>query len=84
MQVFRSFCRRQLLPAILFFSLCCACPATADTAAYDAARAELIAAYQAQDYAAMRVAAETALLARPGYPGARFNLALAEALGGDS
>jgi hypothetical protein len=45
---------------------------------------ELIAAYEAQDYVAMQVAAHDALLARPGYPGARFNLALAKALAGDS
>jgi sugar lactone lactonase YvrE len=51
---------------------------------YAAARAELVAAYQAQDYQAMVAAAERALAARPGYPGARFNLALAQALHGDA
>jgi sugar lactone lactonase YvrE len=51
---------------------------------YAAARAELVAAYQVQDYQAMVAAAERALAARPGYPGARFNLALAQALHGDA
>ncbi len=51
---------------------------------YTDARAELVAAYQAQDYDAMVVAARDSLDARPGYPGALFNLALAEVLSGDS
>ncbi|MGB5628857.1 MAG: hypothetical protein WBM57_05795 [Woeseiaceae bacterium] len=51
---------------------------------YTLARAELVAAYQAQDYPAMIVAAGNALDARPEYPGALFNLALAQALGGKS
>ena len=51
--------------------------------AYAEARDELIAAYQAQDYPAMRLAAHSAVAARPGYPGALFNLALAEVLDGD-
>jgi hypothetical protein len=51
--------------------------------AYADARAELVAAYQAQDYATMRVAAQSALEARPGYPGALFNRALAEVLDDD-
>jgi len=51
---------------------------------YAAARAELVAAYQAQDYAAMVDAARSALRARPGYPGARFNLALAYVLNDDA
>ena len=34
---------------------------------YRAARAEMIAAYQAEDFSAMRTAAEKALQARPGY-----------------
>ena len=51
---------------------------------YGDARAELVAAYQAQDYDAMVVAARESLDARPGYPGALFNLALAEVLSGDS
>lgn len=50
---------------------------------YGDARAELIAAYQAQDYATMVTAAEKALLARPGHPGAMFNLALANTLNGN-
>jgi sugar lactone lactonase YvrE len=51
---------------------------------YAAARADLVRAYQAQDFATMIDAARQALAARPGYPGARFNLALAYALHGDS
>jgi len=51
---------------------------------YAAARAELVRAYQAEDFAAMIDAAHLALAARPGYPGARFNLALAHALHGDT
>jgi hypothetical protein len=47
---------------------------------YADARGELIAAYQAQDFAAMQLAASKALEARPGYPGALFNLAFAKAL----
>lgn len=50
---------------------------------YGDARAELIAAYQAEDYEGMQVAAAAALQARPGYPAALFNLALAEALRGE-
>lgn len=43
----------------------------------------MVAAYQQADYAAMRTAARKALAARPGYPGALFNLALAEVLDDD-
>lgn len=50
---------------------------------YSDARAELIAAYQAADYPAMLVAAKKTLDARPGYPGALFNLALTQTLNGD-
>jgi sugar lactone lactonase YvrE len=57
---------------------------TVSADAYSDARAELVAAYQAEDFAAMRRAAANALLARPGYPGAIFNRALAEVLDGDS
>jgi sugar lactone lactonase YvrE len=57
-------------------------PASAD--AYSDARAELISAYQLQDFTAMQGAAHKALLARPGYPGALFNLAFAKALAGDN
>ncbi len=51
---------------------------------YADARADLVAAYEAKDYAAMRAAAGAALDARPEYPGALFNKALAEALDGDA
>lgn len=51
---------------------------------YRLARAELVAAYQQADYPAMLVAAQKALVARPGFPGALFNLAMAQALGGDA
>ncbi len=50
---------------------------------YRDVRGELVAAYQAGDFAAMRAAALQALAARPGYPGAVFNLALAQALDDD-
>ncbi len=50
---------------------------------YREARAELIAAYQQQDYAQMLVAAEKALASRPGFPGGLFNLALAQTLNDD-
>lgn len=50
---------------------------------YRDARAELVAAYQAQDYDAMVIAARESLAARPGYPGALFNLALAQSLNDD-
>lgn len=50
---------------------------------YQDARAELVAAYQEQDFNKMVVAAEKSLKARPGYPGALFNLALAQALNRD-
>lgn len=52
--------------------------------AYSDARSELVAAYQAQDFAAMQDAAYKALDARPGYPGALFNLAFAKVLAGDN
>lgn len=68
-------------------SLGCVLLLAASTAAlaadYAAARAELVAAYQAQDYPAMVVAAQRALQARPQHPGARFNVALAHALNGE-
>ena len=51
---------------------------------YGEARANLVAAYQAEDYAAMRSAAARSLDARPEYPGALFNKALAEVLDGDN
>lgn len=58
-----------------------ATPAAADP--YAEARTELIAAYQAGDFGAMRAAAAAAIDARPGYPGALFNRAFAEVLDGD-
>jgi sugar lactone lactonase YvrE len=51
--------------------------------AYSDARADLVAAYQAEDYSAMKVAAADSLEARPEFPGALFNLAFAESLDGD-
>ena len=66
---------------ILFAAACFAGTAAADD--YADARAELVAAYQAQDFAAMRTAAERALAIRPGHPGALFNLAFAEVLDDD-
>lgn len=69
------------LPLLLIAGVLQAPPALAD--AYADARAELVAAYQAREYGRMRDAAEAALDARPGYPGAMFNLALAEVLAGD-
>lgn len=50
---------------------------------YADARADLVAAYQAQDFVAMRAAADRALTERPGHPGALFNLAFAEVLDDD-
>ncbi len=49
---------------------------------YSDARAELVEAYQAGEFPAMVRAAENALAARPGYPGALFNLAYATSLNG--
>ena len=64
-----------------FFFISCV---TAIADDYRDARAELVAAYQAQDYPAMRAAALKTLEARPGFAGAMFNLALAETLNGDA
>jgi hypothetical protein len=50
---------------------------------YADARAELVAAYQAQDYAAMVAAGHKGVAARPNHPGAKFNLALAQVLNDD-
>ena len=52
--------------------------------AYGDARAEVVAAYQAQDFETMQSAARKALLARPNYPPALFNLAYAQVLCGES
>jgi len=49
---------------------------------YGDARAELVAAYRAEDFGAMERAAQRALGARPQHPGAMFNLALAQVLNG--
>ena len=57
-------------------------PSFADT--YRDARAELVAAYEAEDFPAMRSAALAALDARPGFPGGLFNLAYAEVFNGDA
>jgi sugar lactone lactonase YvrE len=73
---------RQLLPLCLIALLWSAGGATA--ADYGQARSEIVAAYGARDYGRMRAAAQDALDARPGYPGALFNLALAETLDGDA
>lgn len=51
---------------------------------YSDARAELVSAYQTRDFPAMITAAEKGLDARPGYPGALFNLAYAKTLNGDN
>lgn len=74
-----SLNRRLTLAPVLW---CLAAVALADD--YADARTQLVAAYQAQDYPAMVLAAERALLARHDYPGAMFNLALAHALNGDA
>ena len=66
-----------LLASVLVLSS----PAHADD--YRDARAELITAYQQEDYPAMLVAANKALAARPGFPGAMFNLAMTQAVNGD-
>ncbi len=51
---------------------------------YADARADLVAAYQAENYPAMRIAAQNSLQSRPEFPGALFNLAFAESLDGDA
>ena len=51
--------------------------------AYAEARAEMVGAYQQADFTTMREAAAKALAARPGFPGALFNLALAQVLDDD-
>jgi len=69
---------------LLTLFLCLLSTSAAHADAYADARAELVTAYQAEDFSAMRVAAGKALDARPGYPGALFNRALAEALDEDA
>ena len=68
------------------FAIVCAAAAPCSVVAddYADARADLVAAYQAENYPAMRVAAQKSLQSRPEYPGALFNLAFAEALDGDA
>ncbi len=44
------------------------------------ARAEMVAAYRAEDFSAMQLAAQKAVIARPEFPAALFNLALAYTL----
>jgi len=68
--------------ALFLLLLAMACQqALADS--YTDARAEMVGAYQQADFGAMREAAGKALAARPGYPGALFNLALAQVLDDD-
>jgi sugar lactone lactonase YvrE len=71
-----------LKPVLILLFACCVQPAMAND--YDDARAEMISAYQSGDFPAMRQAAEKAVEAAPGYPGALFNLALAAALDRDA
>jgi len=66
---------------ILALTLTAVQAAVAD--AYRDARAELVAAYQAADFDRMVDAAAKSLEIRPGYPGALFNLALAQVLAGN-
>ena len=74
--------KRRILHSLVFLLLAWLSPASlADD--YSEARNELVAAYQAADFEAMRLAARKAIAARPGYPGALFNLALAQALDND-
>ncbi len=71
----------KLIAALLASALLPATVTLADV--YRDARAELIAAYQQQDYPQMLLAAEKALAARPDFPGGLFNLALTQTLNGD-
>ena len=70
---------RALVCALMFLN---SAPSLAD--AYRDARAELIAAYETEDFPAMRAAALAALDARPEFPGGLFNLAYAEVFNGDA
>lgn len=69
------------LSAMLLMVLLCTAALADD---YTEARAGLVAAHEAGDYPAMRDAAEAALAARPEFPAALFNKALAEVLDGDN
>lgn len=73
--------QHKLLGAFLANAFLLLSPAHADD--YRDARADLIAAYQQEDYPAMLVAANKALAARPEFPGALFNLAMTQAVNGD-
>ncbi|MEM1173316.1 MAG: hypothetical protein AAGI27_00775 [Pseudomonadota bacterium] len=68
-------------PTLLSLLLCVSFAAHADN--YGTARTKLVEAYRAGDFSAMQVAALESLDARPDYPGALFNLALAHTLAGD-
>ena len=70
---------RKVLPLFLLFLF--SNQSLAD--AYADAREDMMAAYQTRDFPAMQVAANNALQARPGYPGALFNLAFAKTLNDD-
>jgi hypothetical protein len=70
--------QRKFLGALALSALFYTASIAADD--YDDARAELVAAYQAEDFRAMQLAAQRAVIARPEYPGALFNLALAYTL----
>ena len=73
--------RFQLPTLLAIFAICCADAVVADD--YLDARAELVAAYQAENYPSMLLAARRAVAARPAYPGALFNLSLAQTLNSD-
>lgn len=73
--------QHKLFGALLAGVLILSSPAHADD--YSDARAGLIAAFQQEDYPAMLLAANKALAARPGFPGAIFNLAMTQAVNGD-
>ena len=73
--------QHKLFGTLLASALLLLSPAHADD--YRNARAELIAAYQQEDYPAMLVAAKKALASRPGFPGAIFNLAMTQVVNGD-
>jgi sugar lactone lactonase YvrE len=71
------------LPGIFVLAAMCWSISALGSEDYALARARLIEAYQARDYALMVDAAQDALKARPGFPGALFNLALSRSLDGD-
>jgi len=74
---------RQLSPGLFLCLMLATSGHSASADDYGDARAELFAAFQDANYPAMRIAARKALAARPGYPGALFNLALAQVLDDD-